>query len=111
LTYNEGETFDPEGLALLLRYDDQSERLMEYEGNESLFSFTPSINTPLKTSDDSVTIGFGGMNVNQEITVNGAPAPAFDWIPILLGALVIIAFLLVVLLLLKKRWNAEGARS
>jgi uncharacterized repeat protein (TIGR02543 family) len=102
LKYNEGDTFDPKGLALSLKYDDGSEAILEYKGNESMFSFSPSLATPLKASDDHVAIGYGGKSVDQAITVYGEAAPAFDWIPILIGALIVIAAVFILVLLFKR---------
>ena len=69
LTYEEGETFDPTGLVITKTYDNQETEDVEYEGNETLFSFEPSLQTPL-TNETEVTITYGGKSVTQDITVN-----------------------------------------
>ena len=68
-TYEEGETFDPTGLVITKTYDNQETEDVDYEGNESLFSFVPSLTTPL-TNETEVTITYGGKSVTQDITVN-----------------------------------------
>jgi hypothetical protein len=75
LTYTEGEKFDPTGLVITLTYDYGDSTTLEYKGNESKFSFTPSLTTPLKTTDKSVTITYEGKTTTQAITVSAAPEP------------------------------------
>ena len=75
LTYTEGEKFDPTGLVITLTYDYGDPTTLEYKGNESKFSFTPSLTTPLKTTDKSVTIIYEGKITTQAITVSAAPEP------------------------------------
>ncbi|MBR6213439.1 MAG: bacterial Ig-like domain-containing protein [Candidatus Methanomethylophilaceae archaeon] len=75
LTYTEGEKFDPTGLVITLTYDYGDPTTLEYKGNESKFSFTPSLTTPLKTTDKSVTITYEGKTTTQAITVSATPEP------------------------------------
>ncbi len=71
ISYKEGEKFDPAGLTIQLTYDDMTFKVLPYSGNESQFSFSPSLATPLKTSDKTVTITFEGKSTTQAITVSG----------------------------------------
>ena len=85
LVYSPGEYFDPNGLTVLVGYDDHSEHLLQYRGNESLFSFAPSLDEPLKVTDRFVTISYGDVTVQQEISVQG-DSPAADWNVVILTA-------------------------
>ena len=71
VSYKEGEKFDPAGLSIMLKYDDMTFKVLPYKGNESQFSFSPSLATPLKTSDKTVTITLEGKSTTQAITVTG----------------------------------------
>ena len=73
--YTEGETFDPAGLVITKTYDNQETEDVEYDGNEGLFSFEPSLTTPL-TDQTSVEITLAGKTVSQEITVTPFEAQA-----------------------------------
>ena len=99
--YSEGEKFDPAGLVIALRYSDGSEVHVDYEGNESRFSFDPSLDTPLKASDDRVTVKYGGMSAVQEITVSENSFPW--WIALIVAAL----SLLILFIILKRRKDDE----
>ena len=72
-TYTAGETFDPTGLVINRTYSDESSDTYTYSGHTSEFSFTPSLTTPLTTSDTSVTITYDGKTCSLPITVNAAP--------------------------------------
>ena len=76
VAYKEGEKFDPTGLVLTLKYDDGTSKSLDYKGNESKFTFSPSTSTPLKVSDKSVTITYEGKTTTQAITVTAEPAPS-----------------------------------
>ena len=78
LSYTEGEKFDPTGLTVALDYSDGSRELLDYKGSESWFSFSPSLDAPLKASDKSVTIGYGGKTTTQMITVSGSSGGGDD---------------------------------
>ncbi len=73
LTYTAGECFDPTGLLIKATYSDNSKVTVEYALHSSDFSFTPSLTTPLTTSNTSVSISYGGASASQAITVNAAP--------------------------------------
>ncbi|MBE6519399.1 MAG: hypothetical protein E7Z70_07710 [Thermoplasmata archaeon] len=102
-TYSEGDTFDPSGLVLKLVYTDQSFSLLEYKGNESKFSFSPSLTTQLKSSDKTVTITFEGKNTSQAITVGGSQSiGGFDDVIIyIVIAIAIIAVIAVIVILVR----------
>ena len=72
LSYVPGEYFDPAGMIVSLQYADDPDRLLQYRGNESLFSFSPSLDEPLKASDRYVVISYNGVTVQQEIHMQGA---------------------------------------
>ncbi len=89
-SYGEGDKFDPEGLVILITYSDGSQVIVEYEGNESDFSFNPSLDTPLKAGETEVTVIYGGHSTDVPITVSGEKDPFPWWIIILILILVII---------------------
>lgn len=64
--YTEGETFDPTGLVVKAVHDSGSSVVID---NEDL-TFSPTIDTPLTTSDTLVTISYNELNCTQSITVN-----------------------------------------
>gem|GEM_PF-5138711 len=69
-TYSSGDSFDPDGLSLILHYDDGTTSNVTYsDATKSGFSFNK---TSLLTSDSAVQITYGGKNVSQSITVNRA---------------------------------------
>ena len=72
VTYTEGEYFDPTGLVITRTYSSGSPDTYAYDGNESDFSFSPDLSTGLTTTDESVTITYGGKTTSQAITVNEA---------------------------------------
>ena len=72
-TYTEGENFDPAGLVITATYSDSDPEDIAYSGNESHFSFSPTLTTALTTSNTSVTITYGGKSTAQSITVNEKP--------------------------------------
>ena len=45
--------------------------IVEYVGNESKFSFNPSLDTQLKTDDTKVIVSYGGKSTSVQITVSG----------------------------------------
>jgi hypothetical protein len=108
LTYTEGEKFDPTGLVIALTYDYGDPTTLEYKGNESKFSFTPSLTTPLKTTDKSVTITYEGKTTTQAITVSAAPEPTPSGgdntvLIIVIVVIVLIAIAAAVFFYMKKR--------
>ena len=68
-TYNEGATFDPAGLVITASYSDETNEDVAYEGNENLFTFNPTLTTPL-TNENEVEIIYGGKSTTQGIIVN-----------------------------------------
>lgn len=72
VTYTEGECFDPTGLVITKYFDDETESDLAYTGNESAFTFNPTLTTPLATTHTQVKITVGGKSANQAITVNAA---------------------------------------
>ncbi len=70
VTYNEEETFNPAGLVIRVTYDEGYPINVPYSGNESSFSFSPDLTTPLTTSDASVRVTYGGFYDDQTIMVN-----------------------------------------
>ncbi len=81
-TYIEGEKFNPAGLVITATYDDASTEDIAYTGNETKFSFSPSTATALTTSNDKVTITYGGQSTDathsQGITVFSITLQAKD---------------------------------
>ena len=73
--YDAGETFDPAGLVLTLTYTDSSTADVAYSNaTSSKFTFSPSTSTQLTTSDNSISIAYGGKSTTQAITVNKVKA-------------------------------------
>lgn len=70
--YFEGEKFNPSGLAITAYYDTNDAEDITYVGNESKFSFNPSLDVALTTSNTSVDITYGEKTASQAITVNEA---------------------------------------
>lgn len=70
-TYTSGEFFSPTNLVITTNYSDSSyDTDVSYVGHTSDFTFSPSLNTALKTNNDKVTITYGGKSADQAITVN-----------------------------------------
>ncbi len=67
--YAAGEFFNPAGLEITASYDDESTADIAYEGNEDKFSFSPALDVALATTDEKVTITYGGKSCDQAITV------------------------------------------
>ena len=102
VTYNEGENFDPEGLTILVTFSDGSQAIVEYEGNETKFSFDPSLNTPLKADDNRIVVTYGGHSTEMSIKVYGPNKEPFPWWIIL----VIVTILLVAIVVYRHRKQA-----
>ena len=108
LSYIEGEMFNPAGLVITLTYDHGNPSTLEYKGNESQFGFTPSLTTPLKTSDKAVAITYDGKTTTQAITVSAEPEPTPSGgdntvLYIVIAIIVIIVVIAVVFFFLKKK--------
>ena len=71
-TYTAGEYFDPTGLVITRTYSDSTSDTYAYADHTSEFTFSPTTETALTTSDASVTITYSGKSCNQAITVNAA---------------------------------------
>ena len=67
--YAKGETFDPTGLVIRRNYDDESHDTFTYANHTDSFSFSPSLLTPLQTSDVSVAITYNEKTTSQAILV------------------------------------------
>ena len=82
-TYSEGDYFDPTDLVIIKNFDDSSEEELEYAGNESSFSFSPTSKTPLTTAINKVQVTVSGQTADIPITVNtysGVVIPEADYI-------------------------------
>lgn len=74
-SYIEGEHFQPEGLALEVRYNDGTTEVVAYQDNtKEQFVFTPALDTTLTTKDNAVTVAYNAHKVTVGIKVN-AKAP------------------------------------
>jgi len=69
LFYGAGESFDPTGLVITATWSDTSTDDLAYSAAKESFSFTPSLSTPLSTSNASVTIAYRGETTSQSISV------------------------------------------
>ncbi|MBQ0085308.1 MAG: bacterial Ig-like domain-containing protein [Prevotella sp.] len=69
-TYFEGDKFDPTGLVITANYKTGDPEDIAYAGNESKFTFSPTLETALAIANDKVTITYGGKTADQGITVN-----------------------------------------
>lgn len=70
VAYCEGEKFNPAGLEVTLTYEDATTKDVAYtDATASKFTFSPTLNTALTTSDDHVTITINGQTANQAISV------------------------------------------
>ena len=72
LSYEVGDNFDPTGLVITRHYSNSSSSDYTYANHTSEFSFNPSLETALTTSDTSVTITYGGKSTTQSITVTSS---------------------------------------
>ena len=77
LTYNEGETFDPLGLVLVLNYSNPY--LAPVSLPQDYYTCVPS--TPLKATDTTIHVYFRGEDVKIEITVIPEETSAETTIP------------------------------
>lgn len=72
LKYAKGSTFNPSGLSIELTYSDNvTKEIVTYAGNETHFTFNPSLGQSLNTVGSSipVTITYGGKTCVQNIEV------------------------------------------
>ena len=79
--YKTGDVFDPSGLGIVVTYEGVAEtRNVLYDEHKSEFTFNPTLEDRIKPTDTHVTIIFGGIEVNQAITVDVSPHErAFYW--------------------------------
>lgn len=71
--YTEGETLDPAGLVLELKYSDGSTAAAAYtEETAEDFTFTPALDQQLTTSDTEVTVEYAGKTTAFNINVRPA---------------------------------------
>ena len=69
-TYTEGEKFDPTGLVLTVKYDKGEDKEVAYgDATKADFTFSPSLDTALKTSDEKVTVTYAGKTAEIGIEV------------------------------------------
>ena len=69
-TYNEQESFEPQGLVILASYSDSTQENISYAGNEGRFIFTPSLNTQLSYGNSEVKVLYNGKQTSISIVVN-----------------------------------------
>ena len=69
VAYTEGDKFAPAGLVITATYNIGEPEDVAYAGNESKFSFEPSLSTALTAENTAVTITYGGKTANQAISV------------------------------------------
>lgn len=68
--YKEGDKFDPTGLVLTVKYDKGEDKEVAYgDATKADFTFSPSLDTALKTSDEKVTVTYAGKTVDIGIEV------------------------------------------
>lgn len=71
--YTEGETLDPAGLVLELKYSDGSTATAAYSGETAAdFTFTPALDQQLTTGDTEVTVEYAGKAAAFNINVQPA---------------------------------------
>ena len=71
--YTEGETLDPAGLVLELKYSDGSTATAAYSGETAAdFTFTPALDQQLTTGDTEVTVEYAGKTTAFNINVQPA---------------------------------------
>ena len=104
LSYVEGDRFDPQGLVINLEFENGTTQSLAYEGNESKFSFSPSLDIPLKASAKSVTITYEGKSTVQDITVKASSSGGSgDVMVYLIVAIGLILLVVIAVMLLRKR--------
>lgn len=69
VAYTEGDKFAPAGLVITATYNIGAPEDIAYAGNESKFSFEPSLSTALTAENTFVTITYGGKTATQAISV------------------------------------------
>lgn len=69
VNYIVGEKFDPTGLEITAIYSNEDTEDITYLGHESEFSFSPTLDTPFTTTNNKVTITYGGKTCDQSISI------------------------------------------
>ncbi len=68
--YRAGDQFDPEGLVLTVMYDNGKTKVVTYnEETAALFTFEPSLDTPLTAQMHKVTVTYAGQSTDIPVTV------------------------------------------
>ena len=68
--HTEGDKFDPTGLVLTVKYDKGEDKEVAYgDATKADFTFSPSLDTALKTSDEKVTVTYAGKTAEIGIEV------------------------------------------
>ena len=80
-TYTAGEYFDPTGLVITRTYSNSTSNEYSYAGHTNEFTFVPSLETALISSNTSVSITYGEKTTSQVITVNSAPVTSIYAVP------------------------------
>ena len=70
--YEEGEMFNPAGLSVKIKYSDGSygDEVAYGTANADQFTFNPTLDTALKTSDEKVTVTYAEKTADIKIKVN-----------------------------------------
>ena len=90
-SYKAGESFDPAGLVIIVKYTDGTSANVAYAGNEFAFSFEPSLIKTLKGSDSKVKVIYGGAACDIGISVKSDNVFADNLLWILIAAFAILA--------------------
>ena len=64
--YSSGEKFDPEGLVIKVKYDDESEEEVSYDSKRTLFTFDPMTIT---SGTSQINVNYGGKTTTTSVTV------------------------------------------
>ena len=73
--YTEGDCFDPTGLKITTISKQEVQTVVDYAGNESSFTFNPSLTTALTTDDTKVTITYSSLTTEIMIAVQESTTP------------------------------------
>ncbi len=73
--YTEGDCFDPTGLKITTISKKEVRTVVDYAGNESSFTFNPSLTTALTTDDTKVTIAYSSLTTEIMIAVQESTTP------------------------------------
>lgn len=74
--YTEGDTLDPSGLEIAVIYDNDTVQNVAYSSETAgNFSFSPDLQTALKTTDTAVALTYNGFETSFDIRVDEAAVP------------------------------------